>query len=223
MRINRIVRLICMLVVLFCSITASAQTSGDKLFLEGQKLQQKMTVDAQTSAIKKFRAAKVVYNTTDKKTMCDNQIAICSRNITALKKPNTGKGRKTIRKVGSAKKHTKAVEEDSVAVEEPQVVNVELSLSESRLDFKSNPKEGAVQIVDITCNMDEIGISSKPDWVTVDVAKKKLFVSVQENNTTEERSGVVRVKCYDKEADLVVNQAKPSALKSLGKLFKKKK
>lgn len=223
MRTNRIVRLVCGLVVLFCSIMASAQTSGDKLFLEGQKLQQKMTVDAQTSAIKKFRAAKVIYNTTEKKTMCDNQIAICSRNLTALKKPNTGSGRKTIRKVGSAKKHTKVVEEDSVSVEEPQVVNVELSLSESRLDFKSNPKEGTVQIVDIICNMDEIELSSKPDWVTVDVAKKKLFVSVQENNTTEERSGVVRVKCYDKEADLVVNQAKPSALKSLGKLFKKKK
>lgn len=53
--------------------------------------------------------------------------------------------------------------------------------------------------------------------------KKKLFVSVQENKTSDERSGVVRVKCYDKETDLVVNQAKPSALKSLGKLFKKKK
>lgn len=70
--------------------------------------------------------------------------------------------------------------------------------------------------------VNEIEISSKPDWVTVDVAKKKLFVSVQENNATDERSGVVRVKCYDKEADLVVNQAKPSALKTLGKLFKKK-
>lgn len=222
MRTNRIGRLVCMLVVLFCSIAVSAQTSGDKLFLEGQKLQQKMTVDAQTSAIKKFRAAKVVYTTTDKKTMCDNQIAICSRNLSTLKKPNVRSGRKTIRKGGSTPKRTQVVE-DTVAVEEPQVVNVELSLSESRLDFKSNPKEGTVQIVDVTCNMDEIEISSKPDWVTVDVAKKKLFVSVQENNTTDERSGVVRVRCYDKEADLVVNQAKPSALKSLGKLFKKKK
>lgn len=223
MRTNRIARLICMLVVLLCSITVSAQTSGDKLFLEGQKLQQKMTVDAQSSAIKKFRAAKVVYTTTDKKTMCDNQIAICNRNLTTLKKSNVGNGRKTIRKGVGTKKNTKVVEVDSMAVEEPQVVNVELSLSESRLDFKSNPKEGTVQIVDVTCNMDEIEIASKPDWVTVDVAKKKLFVSVLENNTTDERSGVVHVKCYDKEADLVVNQAKPSALKSLGKLFKKKK
>lgn len=223
MRTNRIARLICMLVVLLCSITVSAQTSGDKLFLEGQKLQQKMTVDAQSSAIKKFRAAKVVYNTTDKKTMCDNQITICRKNLATLKKTRARRGRKTVGKSGSVKKHTKIVEEDSVAEKNPQIVNVELSLSESRLDFKSNPKEGTVQIVDVTCNMDEIEIASKPDWVTVDVAKKKLFVSVLENNTTDERSGVVHVKCYDKEADLVVNQAKPSALKSLGKLFKKKK
>lgn len=212
-----------MLVVLFCSIAVSAQTSGDKLFLEGQKLQQKMTVVAQTSAIKKFRAAKIVYTTTDKKTMCDNQIAICSRNITTLKKANARGGRKPVRKGVSAKKRLKVVEEDSVAEEKPQKVNIELSLSESRLDFKSNPKEGTVQIVDVACNMEKIEISSKPNWVTVDVAKKKLFVSVQENNTTDERSGVVRVKCYDKEADLVVNQSKPSAFKSIGKLFKKKK
>ena len=200
-----------MLVALFCSIAVSAQTSGDKLFLEGQKLQQRMTVDAQNSAIKKFRAAKVVYTTTDKKTMCDNQIAICNRNLTTLKKPNAGGGRKTVRKSGSVKKHPKIVEEDSVAEEKPQIINVELSLSESRLDFKNNPKEGTFQTVDVACNMDEIEITSKPDWVTVDVAKKKLFVSVQKNNTADERSGVVRVKCYDKEADLVVNQAKPSA------------
>lgn len=223
MRTNRIVRWVCMLVILFCSITVSAQTSGDKLFLEGQKLQQRMTINAQTSAIKKFRAAKVVYHTTDKKNMCDNQITICRKNLTALKKTSARRGRKLVGKSGSVKKHTKIVEEDSVAEKKPQIVNVELSLSESRLDFKSNPKEGTVQIVDVTCNKDEIEISSKPEWVTVDVAKKKLFVSVQENKTTDERSGVVRVKCYDKEADLVVNQAKPSALKSLGKLFKKKK
>lgn len=216
MRTNRIDRWVCMLVVLFCSIAISAQTSGDKLFLEGQKLQQKMTVVAQISAIKKFRAAKVVYTTTVKKKMCDNQIAICSRNITTLKKSNARGGRKPVKKRLN-------VEEDSVAEEKPQRENVELSLSESRLDFKSNPKEGAVQIVDVACNMEKIEISSKPDWVTVDVAKKRLFVSVQENNTTDERSGVVRVKCYDKEVDLVVNQSKPSAFKSIGKLFKKKK
>lgn len=223
MRTTGIVRWVCMLVILFCSITVSAQMSGDKLFLEGQKLQQRMTVNAQTSAIKKFRAAKVVYNTTDKKTMCDNQITICRKNLATLKKTRARRGRKTVGKSGSVKKHTKIVEEDSVAEKNPQIVNVELSLSESRLDFKSNPKKGAVQIVDVTCNMDEIELSSKPDWVIVDVAKKKLFVSVQENKTSDERSGVVRVKCYDKETDLVVNQAKPSALKSLGKLFKKKK
>lgn len=175
MRTTGIVRWVCMLVILFCSITVSAQMSGDKLFLEGQKLQQRMTVNAQTSAIKKFRAAKVVYNTTDKKTMCDNQITICRKNLATLKKTRARRGRKTVGKSGSVKKHTKIVEEDSVAEKNPQIVNVELSLSESRLDFKSNPKKGAVQIVDVTCNMDEIELSSKPDWVIVDVAKKKVI------------------------------------------------
>ncbi len=258
MRVTRIIRMACVLTAFLCSVVASAQTNGDKLFLEGQKLQKKMTVAAQTSAIKKFKAAKVVYTTASKKTMCDNQIEICNKNLASLKTPTpyvrtSGdklflEGQKlqqkmtvvaqtsAIKKFEAAKAvyttaNKKTMCDDQIEIcnknlislKKPKDPIVELSLSETKLDFKSNPKEGTVQTVNITCNSDDIKISSKPDWVTVDIASKKLFVSVQNNDTEDERTGVVRVKCYDKEADLEVNQSKPSVFKSLGKLFKKKK
>lgn len=200
---------------LFCSICAFAQVSGDKLFLEGQKFQQKLTLESQNLAIKKFKAAKVVYKAADKKTMCDNQIAICNKNILALKNKHTK---------GVTKKETKTTDRNvTEEAEDAQVTHVELSLSETRIDFKSNPKEGTVEIVDVTCNRNDFKIATKPEWVTVDVAKTKLFISVLENKASEERSGVVRIKCQGKEADIVINQAKASPLKSLGKIFKKKK
>ncbi len=214
------------LTLLLSSLSMSAQSSGDKLFIEGQRLQQKLTVESQTMAIKKFKAAKVVYTVADKKTMCDNQIAICSRNISTIKsgKSTRNSSHKSGKSARSSKSKSVAPEVDSVEEVKPEVINVELSLSESRLDFKSKPKEDFVEIVTVNSNRpDDVEISSKPDWVTADLAKGKLFIGVQSNESTDERSGVVRVKCINKEVDLVVNQAKVSSLRAIGKMFKKKK
>lgn len=198
----------------------SAQSNGDKLFMEGQKYQQTQTVAAQNQAIKKFKAAKVVYTTSDKKTMCDNQIKICNSNIASLKKRINR---------NSAKKKTK---KDVVSVDTAQVAvdtiqnklkNVELSLSENRLDFKYKPKEGATKSVDVKCNYDDWKIADKPEWVTVYMAANKFSVEAQTNETEEERSGVIKVKCGDKVVDLVVNQAKAGTLQRIGKILKGKK
>ncbi len=74
-------RNLCVLIFFAVCVAAGAQSSGDKLFLEGQNLQKVLTVGSQNAAIKKFTAAKVVYMTADKKKMCDNQIAVCRSNI----------------------------------------------------------------------------------------------------------------------------------------------
>lgn len=219
MRRTGTLRILFCLVMLCVSVYASAQSSGDKLFMEGQKFQQTQTIAAQNQAIKKFRAAKVVYTTADKKTMCDNQIKICENNIISLRQKSKPTETKVIVKESS----------DSVSVTQvaPPVKevrrNVELSLSETRLDFKCKPKEGATQSVNVKCNYDDWEISSQPEWTTVYTATGKLSVEVTENETEEDRSGVIKVKCGEKEVDLVVNQAKAGTLQKIGGFFKKKK
>lgn len=120
-----VLRNIVTILILIVTHTISAQSNGDKLFMEGQALQQKQTIVSQNQAIKKFEAAKVVYTTADKKKMCDNQIAICNNNISSLKKVSS-KGTKD-------KKQTAAVQE------------VKLALSQNRLSFGGD-KKGASSI-----------------------------------------------------------------------------
>ncbi len=229
---QKIVGYVVALIFAICCFPATSwgQSNGDKLFMEGQNLQKVMTVASQNAAIKKFRAAKIVYTNASNKTMCDNQIAICNNNLKTLAKggdsTSTGKRKNTAKgKTGSDKKK----ETETPVAEAPKVTkrNVSLSLSESRLDFKAVPKEGAMQSVDVNCNYNDWAIKSKPEWITVYTTKDKFSVEAQENATGEDRSGVVTVKCGDKEVDLVVNQNKESAVNKvvgkIGGIFKKKK
>lgn len=215
--------LICFIIsVIFMTVPAVclAQSNGDKLFMEGQKYQQTQTVAAQNLAIKKFKAAKVVYTTSDKKTMCDNQIKICNSNITSLKKRTNRISSKKKNKQDTTITDTAQV---SVNTIQNKHKNVELSLSENRLDFKYKPKEGATKSVDVKCNYADWEVADKPEWVTVYMAAYKFSVEAQTNDTEDERSGVIKVKCGDKVVDLVVNQAKAGALQKIGKIFKGKK
>ena len=218
---------------LMVTLSANAQSSqGDKLFQEGQKLQQTMTKASQNAAIKKYVAAKTFYTAASSKAMCDNQIAICRKNIQSIGKPTArsvrGGGTKDRRHLDKENNKTEEAAQPVVPAVK-KLTNVSLSLSEKRLDFKAVPKEGATQSVKVDCNYDEWEIDKKPEWVSVYVSedKKKLSVEAQANETGEERSGVVTIKCGDKEEDLVINQKKENTVgKVVGKiggLFKKKK
>ena len=221
MKIIRNIRIVFAILMFAFGINGFAQTNGDKLFLEGQKLQQTQTLVAQNQAIKKFQAAKIIYTAAEKKTMCDNQIAICYNNIKAI-----NQRAKAARAANVAKRNDKnKKEEDTKAQEAEKAVakvtpkDVTLTLSKSRLDFKYNPKEGQTQSVSVKCNYKDWEISSKPDWVTVYLAENKFSVEVKANMTDGARSGVIKVKCHDKEVDLVVNQKKASSLqKKLDKI-----
>lgn len=211
------------------TLPAKAQSSqGDKLFQEGQKLQQTMTKASQNAAIKKYAAAKTFYTAASSKAMCDNQIAICRKNIQSIGKPVIKPRSKPVRTHDDGNSTTEEVAQP-VTPAVKKLTNVSLALSEKRLDFKAMPKEGATQSVKVDCNYDEWEIDKKPDWVTVYVSedKKKFSVEAQANSTGEERSGVVTIKCGDKEEDLVINQKKENTVgKVVGKiggLFKKKK
>lgn len=220
MKVMSLVKFCRMLVfVLMLCVPAGmvAQSNGDKLFMEGQQLQQVQTIASQNAAIKKFRAAKVVYTTAEKKKICDNQIAICNNNIRAIRAKNSS---------GSKSQNT-TQSEPAVTSKKKTHKNVELSLSETRLDFKSKPKEGATQSVEVECNYDDWEIASNPEWVTVYLSEKKFTVEAEENTGEEDRSGVIVVKCGDKEVNLVVNQDKRKGVEKVmdkvGGFFKKKK
>lgn len=217
MKSRMYIRIIALVLLLFSATYANAQSDGDKLFIEGQNLQKVMTVKSQNAAIKKFHQAKVVYTSADKKIMCDNQISICRRNINDLK--------------SKPKKDTKDKEEKTASTETKAKVekrqDVSLSLSETRLDFKYKPKEGATQSVKVICNYDDWTIAKKPDWVEVYTGQGKISVEVAENTTDSERSGIVVIKCDDVEADLIINQSVAKTLDKISGrvkgLFKKKK
>lgn len=218
---NRFSRFIVSVVLVVCSVAvANAQKEADQLFLKGQELASVMTKASQQQAIVKFKAAKIKYLIAEKKKMCDNQIAICYKTINKLSKPAVAKSKDTSDTVSTTPKQPEQKKRENRK-------SVKLSLSETRLDFKSNPKDGATQSVDVECNYDSWKADTDQDWITIYTAEKKFSVEVAENDTDKERSGVIKVSCGAKTVDLVVNQAKPTQLRkitdSVGGLFKKKK
>ncbi len=197
---NRLLKLFTFLLLLSVSSVGYAQ-SGDKLFMEGQKLQQTMTVPSQNAAIKKFQAAKIVYTTADKKKMCDNQIAICNKNIASLRK---GSGR------GSARTTTPAP---------PTIAPKAFSLSQNKVEFVGD-KPGAVNIKVEAETMDwnftvPAGVEGMDNFIKVTRSSdaKSIDIAVDKNDKTLDREQVVNVDFGDKREVVTVRQfGKPVTL-----------
>ena len=206
-------------IIALCFVPASmfAQSACDNYFSTGVKQQQTMTVSSQWSAISNFEKAKECYDSESKKELCDQQIKACRNIIAQLNK--TAEAETT--KKAEAKQEVVVMEEASKEPEPAPRTDIELKLSESRLDFKYKPKEGATQSVEVTCNYDDWKIKSQPDWVTIYTAAAKFSVEAAENTTEEERSGVITVSCGDKDVDLVVNQAKANKFQKIKNIIKK--
>ena len=168
------VKSIAAILLLTAVTTVSAQSNGDKLFMEGQALQQKQTVASQNQAIKKFEAAKVVYTSADKKKMCDNQIAICNNNISSLKRASA--------------KGSKEKKQDETAVPE-----VKLSLSKKFIFFDGD-KKGISNIAVTAPSMDwsfksAEGIEGEENYVkaTRSSDAKSIDIEADANPSTLER------------------------------------
>ena len=197
------------------SLAVNAQTDADNLFKAGQDLQKVMTVDSQNKAIGKFRSAKAIYVSAAKKASCDSQIAICNQNIQKIR--NQGSDNTKNKKKGKVEnKPTPEPEPEPIPVAQTRR-DVELSISESRLDFKKKPKNGATQSVKVKCNYDDWRVAAMPDWVEVYTAKDKFTVECYENPDDDGRSGIVTIKCDDVQCDLIINQ---DGLKGLGRVLK---
>lgn len=184
---STIAKLLLTVVIAVLSLQANAQTAGDRLFAQGQKLQLKQTVSSQKQAIAKFSAAKKAYDSSTKKAMCDNQIAICRSNIKLITRKT-----RTV-----TKKETVVLEKADSAVP-PEVAKdpVRLSLSVSSVEFKSSGKKSDNHEVTVNCNYDDWTYTF-PEWVDVTKNGNKLTLTADPNKTDGERSGVLTVKCYD--------------------------
>lgn len=180
-------------ILLMVAMVGSAQSNGDKLFMEGQALQKKQTIASQNQAIKKFEAAKVVYTSVDKKKMCDNQIAICNNNISSLRRVSL-KGNKE-------KKQTVAVQE------------VRLALSKNSILFDGD-KKGISSVTVTAPSIDwyfkfSEGIEGEENYVkaTRSSDAKSIDLEVEANPCTLERHQTFVVSYESVTDTLLVSQS----------------
>ena len=199
-----------MVVVFSLSAMGSyAQSIGDKLFAQGQKMQMVQTVKSQNQAIRKFIAAQKAYDSKAKKNMCDNQIAICKSNIKTLSQ------KQTVRKP-KVRKSKNVIVEDDRAEMVPKIERepVNLYLSVSYIEFKAAGKVSDKHEVVVNCNYNDWKLSC-PEWVHVAKNGNTLILTASANSTSEERSCKLTVTCYDKTAELVIYQKSKFSIKSI--------
>ncbi|WP_302494303.1 BACON domain-containing protein [uncultured Prevotella sp.] len=204
-----ILKLLMVVVFSLCAMGSYAQSIGDKLFAQGQKLQMVQTVKSQNLAISKFIAAQKAYDSSAKKNMCDNQIAICRNNIKTLSQ------KQTVRNSKVRKPNNVIVEDDSLALA-PKVERdpVNLYLSVSYIEFKASGKANDKHEVVVNCNYDSWEFSC-PEWVQSAKNGNTLILIASANSTSEDRSGKLTVTCYDKTAELVIYQKSKFSIKSI--------
>lgn len=204
-----ILKLLMVVVFSLCAMGSYAQSIGDKLFAQGQKLQMVQTVKSQNLAISKFIAAQKAYDSSAKKNMCDNQIAICRNNIRTLSQ------KQTVRNSKVRKPNNVIVEDDSLALA-PKVERdpVNLYLSVSYIEFKASGKANDKHEVVVNCNYDSWEFSC-PEWVQSAKNGNTLILIASANSTSEDRSGKLTVTCYDKTAELVIYQKSKFSIKSI--------
>ena len=199
-----------LVMLLFIPLTGLAQSSCDKLFADGVKLQQTMTIAAQNRAIAMFEKAKVCYDSNERKNICDQQIKTSLTIIKNLKSSSNEVKEKV-------KKSTEIKSEDSLSIDslpKKEVRNdIKLSFDNNHLVFKA--KGGEFKKVKVECNYDDWRVTDMPEWLTVSKNDDDLVVETSENTTEEERAGVIKVECGDKEISLIINQKKYSKLERL--------
>lgn len=199
------INLIVFIIALTVSNVTLAQNACDKLFAEGVKLQQTMTIYSQQKAIEQFKKAKICYDSQIKKDLCDQQITAC-RNI-----------------IAQIRKNNKTEKEDKQTSPQPPVTtndngtppvnpatdkrDVELSLSKTYIKFKG--KGGEFQKVKVTCNYEDWEVSDAPQWVNYSRNENnELVIEAEKNPDKEERSGILKVRCGNTETTLTIIQEK---------------
>lgn len=196
-------RFIVILLACMCAIPLIAQTSCEKLFANGVKCQQTMTITSQNKAITYFEKAKICYDSKSKKDLCDQQIRACRNIIAKLsKKGQTSKPNTSVPKEDIGTLSVKPKEIDQKKVKE----EVQLSIDCTYLKFKG--KGGEFKKARIKCNYPDWQITEKPNWVNCSKNDGEIVVESVKNPNKEERSGSIIITCGDKSVTLTIIQEK---------------
>lgn len=227
---NRIICKIALVVALLCFnfLLANAQSAGDKLYNEGIKYQQTMTISSQRKAIEAFEQAQACYDSQSNKELCEQQIKTCKNTIALIKKNEKA--------LAEAEEAARKAAEGAAAepVAEEVRVRDDVTISFGDVVILEFGKKGDTKTVTVTCNYDDWDVVSAPDWVTCLRKDNELYIVVPENPAKEERSGSVKVGCDQTVESFVVRQLKTAktseegttvsnAVNAVGGLFKGKK
>lgn len=196
----------CFLWSMMCmsALVANAQSACDKLFANGVKCQQTMTVSSQKTAISYFEKAKICYDSQAKKDLCDQQIKSC-RNIIA----------QLVRTEEAKKEESRAIE--SEVVNQKKVTNelkpvrkdgeIKLSLDRTYVKFKGKGNE--FQKVKVTCNYPDWEITKIPEWVNCSKNDNdEIVIEAEKKPHDVERSAQLEVTCGDEVITLTIIQEK---------------
>lgn len=201
-------------VLMMCVVSFSvyAQSSCDKLFANGVKLQQTMTISSQKKAINFFEKAKACYDSQAKKDLCDEQIKSCRNIIAQISKTKEEEAKK------KETENTPKEEEKTTKELEPQKKeakrNIQLSLEETYVKFKGKGDE--FKKVKVNCNYPDWKITEQPVWTNCSRNENnEIVIEVERNPNKEERSGILRVECGDKIVTLTIIQKKLNILERI--------
>lgn len=197
-----------LLFVFFLCISGSiaqAQSTCDKLFSSGVKLQQTMTVSSQKKAISFFEKAKVCYDSQARKDLCDQQIKACQNIIAQINRSENLK-ENLEQAVTSDDKKVRKMETDTVRVSQERR-DINLSIDRTYLKFKG--KGGEFQKTKVTCNYPDWKVTEVPSWVNYSRNENdELVIEAERNPEKNERSATLKIECGDKSVSLTIIQEK---------------
>lgn len=174
MKFSTFLQIIVTVLMVFLGGPAAAQSNGDKLFMEGQKLQQTQTIASQNQAIKKFKSAKVVYTTKEKKEMCDNQIKICNNNIASIKK---GAKRKQAEEEQPETVPIKlSIQQKQITVDAEKAEEVEVAVVAASKAWDIQPMEGGSQFISALRGSDSTTIRLKAWDNELTIGRQQSFI-----------------------------------------------
>lgn len=202
-------KILFVLMVCVVSLSVYAQSSCDKLFANGVKLQQTMTISSQRKAITFFEKAKACYDSQAKKDLCDEQIKSCRNIIAQISKAKDDESKK--KEVEDTPKEKEETTKELEPKKEEVRRDIQLSLEEAYVKFKGKGDE--FKKVKVNCNYQDWKITEQPSWTNSSRNENnEIVIEVERNPNKEERSGILRVECGDKIATLTIIQKKLNLL-----------
>ena len=183
----------------FACVASSAQTlsAADKLYAQGVAYMKTMTVTSQNQAIATFKKAKVAYDSSVRKRLCDDMVTICNGIIKKLHAP-APKAKPVI------VRDTIYITPDTAMVPPPVVASI--SISPAFIEFSA--KGGTYEEINVECTSDDWVIVECPKWLSYTTANGKILVKAEKNKEKAERAGIIKMACSSQQAEVLVKQLK---------------